>query len=1002
MEPYSILNNVIFLDIETTGIDPEKDTIIEIGAVKIKNNDVTRFSSLVNPNRTVPLNILDLCKDMTQDELDKAPQLDEVMKELRIFIEDMPIICHNAAFEESFLNIDNEFLDSLELVAILFPELQEFNLQYLINRFLKGEIEEKHRGLSDSEDTIKVLNMVISTFYIESGFTLPMTIAELEQWQWYRFLTNINMDNVKYFIDNANISITKELKQKAYPVFALKDYEKLFDHKEIWTRTGRGYKLRPQQREASKFIREGLQNSKFTIMEAPTGLGKSLAYLLPASIYSYLNNEKVIISTNTKSLQSQLVDKDIPNLLEALNVKDDVSYDLIKGKSNYLCFDRFEDIEYPKDVNTLLGYIYLKRLITEKGLGDIEDINYGIKEKLKLNSLIEQCYCDGELCDIESCSYRERCYYASKVEALRESKLVVVNHSLLLKWPYQNVAPLENIIIDEAHNLTQEAYDAFESSLISYEFEKFLKEIYNSKEKTGYLYYLSLRAKDKNLPLREIEADIDQCINQIYNVKTAFENYINHSGISKEYNIKEHLKKSNPNTEHIVKALTFLKEDVSSLNLYLDKCASILKEIKALEKDKRLKVLIEKVEVIGNYIRLIEDIIVQNKEDYCFYFEVDKNLNWWRICSIPLDVSGDFYDKILNGAKSCLFISATLSTDNGYNNLKNSLGINIAKSQNKEIVEVPPIDPVFDYKGKSAVYAIENIDPNDIGSFAEDMKNFVLKLINNVEGNIIILFTSRKRLEAFKNESLDSFSSLGIRLVEGKKDIVKLKSRNNRYILLGSKGYFEGIDIPGDSMTTVILDKVPNINSKEPFYKSLVENGIEKGKNYWQAYANINFPIVSIDLKQIYGRIIRTEYDYGALFIMSKFDSTNSTVRKLEKQLHGVPIIRNDEEEIFKDLKRRTQRWKQINLYKIMKEVKETIKNELKKCKTSSKLDDPRKVEDFVNVFFKDEYEKRNLQYDVHISLIHGVHIFIADQEINLGKSKKDIVAYFDDILLKV
>lgn len=126
-------------------------------------------------------------------------------------------------------------------------------------------------------------------------------------------------------------------------------------------------------------------------------------------------------------------------------------------------------------------------------------------------------------------------------------------------------------------------------------------------------------------------------------------------------------------------------------------------------------------------------------------------------------------------------------------------------------------------------------------------------------------------------------------------------------------------------MATVVLDKLPNINGKEPFYKSLIDRNIEKGKNYWNAYAAVNFPIVSIDLKQIYGRIIRTEYDYGALFIMSKFDSNNFTIRKLEKQLYGVPIIRKNRFQIFKDLNYRRIRWKQINLYKIMKEVKVSL-----------------------------------------------------------------------------
>lgn len=996
MKPYSVLNNVIFLDIETSGTD---DQIIKICAVKIKDNVVTKFSTLVNPNRLVALSISDLLRGITQKELDSAPQLKDGIKKLLIFIEDLPLVYHSEAFTENLLKIDNEFLDLIELLAILFPELTEFNLQYLLKKFIHNYKGEECKSTSYAEDMIILLNHVISSFYYENGYSLPMSITELERWRWYKYLTKINMDYVKSFIENKPIEPQKK-SSKPYPVFALKDYEKLFEHEEIWRRNGRSYSLRPQQRDASKFIREGLEKGKITIMEAPTGLGKSMAYLLPASIYTYLKEEKVIISTNTKGLQNQLVEKDIPSLLEALNLKRDVSCTLIKGKSNYLCLDRFGDIEYPENMQTLIGYVYLKRLMIERCIGEVEEISPIIKEKFNLDFLINQCNCDSELCDVGVCKYKDRCYYALKVEALKESQLIVVNHSLLLKWPYKSSLPLENIVVDEAHNLTQEAYDAFESTLLSNEFEKGLKEIYNSSEKSGYLYYLSRRTKKDTLPLSEIESWIDQCINQVANIKAAFENYVSTSGISRDYNIKEHLDKSNPKIASIIKYLEYLKENLSSLNINLEKAVSTLKEISNLEKDKRLKILIEKVEVINSYSRLLEDVIIQSEEGYCFYFEVDKHFKWWKISSIPLDVSGAFYEKVLSGAKSCLFISATLSTDNGYNSLKNTLGINIAKSQNKEIVEVPPIKPVFDYKGKSAIYAIENIDPNNTDTFSEEMKKFVVELLSNVDGNIIILFTSRKRLEAFKEEASENLKTLGVSVVDGKKDIEKLRSRDERYILLGSKGYFEGIDIPGDSMTTVILDKVPNINSKEPFYKSLIENQTERGKNYWQAYAKVNFPIVSIDLKQIYGRIIRTEYDYGALFIMSKFDSNNSTVKKLENQLHEVPVIRKDAYEIFKDLKKRLARWKQINLYKIMKEVKQSLKNAISEKKMIKNDMLLKEIEEFINEFMSLEYSKRNLKYDVNIYLVNGLNICINGEVLKLSAANRNkITQYFKDII---
>ncbi|WP_026884550.1 helicase C-terminal domain-containing protein [Clostridium akagii] len=999
MKPYSILNNLVFLDIKTTGNDPKNDKIIKISAIKIKEKKVTKFDALVNPNRSVPLNILGLCKGITQEKLSSASEFKEVMKKLKVFFEDLPLVCHDLENQKSFLNVNNKFLDSLELVAILFPELPEFNLKYLIKKFIPDSKNGKHRELSYVEEIIEVLNFCLSRFYSENGYTLSMSLIDLEGWDWYTYISNVNMDDVKYFLDNNEAIKLGNKERKPYPVFALKDYEKLFENKKIWKRGGRSYTLRPEQRDASKFVREGLQNEKITIMEAPTGLGKSMAYLLPAIIHTHLKQEKIIISTNTKGLQNQLVNKDIPNLLEALDLKRDIKYTIIKGKNNYLCIDGFQDIEFPKDMKTLIGYVYLKRLITEKGIGDIEDISDDIKEKFNLKELLEKCICDTELCDSEKCKYKDRCYYALRVEDLKESQLIVVNHSLLLRWSYQSIAPLDNIVVDEAHNLSKEVYEAYEENLISYEFEKFLKDIYNSSQKSGYLYYLSTRTKKDILPLSDVESDIEKCSDEIKNIRGAFENYVKDSKISREYNIKEHLNKSNSNIAKIIKYLGCLKEDMARLNINLDKAITVLKNIANLEKDKSLKILIEKVEVINDYIRFSEDIANQSIEDYCFYFEVDKNFNWWKIASIPLDVSGVFYEKVLKGAKSCLFLSATLSTDNSYNNLKNTLGINIAKSQNKEIVEVMPIKPIFQYRDKSVIYAIENIDPNDAQTFSQQMKKFVVELSTNVEGNIIVLFTSRKRLNAFKNEATEELNTLGITVVEGKKDIEKLKSREVRYILLGSKGFFEGIDIPGDAMATVVLDKLPNINSNEPFYKSLIEKNIEKGASYWNAYSKVNFPIVSIDLKQIYGRLIRTEYDYGSLFIMSKFDGNNQAVKKLENQLYGVPIIRKSKDLIFQDLNLRRVRWKQINLYKIMKEVKSSLKKSILVKNSNNKIKSIKETEDFINLFLSLEYKKRNLKYDVNISLEGELAIYIGDKEVKLGRNTENIKQYFKEVV---
>lgn len=1005
MNPHSLLQNVIFLDIETTGIDPYKDRIIEIGAVKVKDNEVIKFNILVNPEREVPLNIFDLCKGIRIEDLENSCTIDVAMKKLLGFIEDFPLVCHNAPFEKSFLKVENEFLDSMELVAILYPELPEFSLQYLMKKFLPYPKEENHRALSDAEETMEVLNCVLSKFYIENGYALPMSILELENWKWYKYLTNLKAEYVDRFV-KSKPKVSSKVISKQYINFALKDYEKLFANLDIWRSSGKAYTERPEQIQGSKHMRRGLQEGNITIMEAPTGLGKSLAYILPSAIYTYLNRdleeEKVVISTNTKGLQTQLVEKDIPNLLEALNLSQEVKHTLIKGKGNYFCLERFLEIEYPKDINTLLGYIYIKRYIREKGLGDIELINFAIRKAFNLESLILQCNCDGEFCDVNTCRFKEECYYAGKVKELKEAQLVVVNHSLLLKWPYKGILPIKNIVVDEAHNLSKEAFDAFENTLVSDELVRYLEEIYDKENKTGYLFYLIKKGNVKSLPMEDIERNLKVCYKSIYMVKESFERYIAQFNIYMEYNLKEQLEVNDYKYREINSCLRQLKENLIALNIYLDKAIGLLKEISNLERDKRLKILVEKVEGINGYISLVEDMIDQKKKDYCYYFEVERNIKWWKISSIPLDVSRIFYDKVLSEVRSCSFISATLATDRGYGRFRATLGVDIAKSQNKKIIEVEPIKPVFNYSKRSAIYAPDILCGEEMEAFIPKMKEFVLQLLKNTQGNTLILFTSKKRLNAFKREAGIELNNLGIRILQNKREIEKLKARDHRYIFLGSKGFFEGVDIPGDVMTNVILDKLPNINSNEPFFQALIESEINKGKTYWQAYENINFPIVSIDLKQIYGRLIRTEYDYGALFILDKFNNSstkNTTVNKVEKLLHGVPIIRGDLKNTFRDLRIKTLRWKTMNLFKILGEVKDELKEEIRLSKCNNELNNIKHIEKFFESYLSREYEKRKLFWDVNIELEDEVKIRINGEYIDLGSNKEKIFKYFKDIL---
>ncbi len=200
-------------------------------------------------------------------------------------------------------------------------------------------------------------------------------------------------------------------------------------------------------------------------IEAPTGIGKSVGYLLPSIMESYLNHKRIIISTDTKELQTQLIKKDIPNVLKSLGLEEKVSFGYIKGKSNYICVEKLEKYinEYDNNKCTsgeILSLIILERLVNKGIYGDIEEINYWILNNFAdIITHLRHVSCDPNLCKPKKC-YKE-CLYKKRVEELKEEDITVVNHSLLARWPYKDEKPIENLIVDEAHNLVNIFYKKF-------------------------------------------------------------------------------------------------------------------------------------------------------------------------------------------------------------------------------------------------------------------------------------------------------------------------------------------------------------------------------------------------------------------------------------------------------------------------------------------------------------------------------------------------------------
>ena len=496
IEIKSILKNVVFMDIETTGLDSSlndgvkhKGEIIEIGAVKVLDDKVYTYRTLIRPEGFVPKFTFQLCKGLTMDMLLEAPTLEEVKDEFLEFIGDMPLVCHNAEFEKAFLkyyikpdiDITNKFLDSMELVAILFPYFKEYNLDYLIKSVTTIDRDEMHRGLEDSIDTIYVVNSILIKYFNSTLDYLSISswFDDINRWQWCDYL--LPPENINEYMGKVKINeetIVEKVKKKNIDY---KKYEELLKEGEIFDTPSFKYIFREGQYNLAKHVRKTLENEKISIIEAPTGIGKSIGYLLPSIIYSYLNNKRIFISSSTKELQDQLIEKDIPRLISTLGLEEKIRYTCMKGRSNYLCNKKvkayLEEIIDP-DLDDILSILFISRLMTVNG--NVEEINFWARKHFKkLEYHLNFLTSDGETCTGRKCNEGTNCYYYNKINELENSNIVVVNHSLFLKWPYPEIK-IENIVLDEAHNLNDNCFKAFTEEVSNFDIISILREVYNT------------------------------------------------------------------------------------------------------------------------------------------------------------------------------------------------------------------------------------------------------------------------------------------------------------------------------------------------------------------------------------------------------------------------------------------------------------------------------------------------------------------------------------------
>ena len=582
----------------------------------------------------------------------------------------------------------------------------------------------------------------------------------------------------------------------------------------------KGFRPRTEQIEMAHAVGESIQNKSSLIIEAGTGTGKTFAYLAPALVFG----KKTIISTGSKNLQDQLFNRDLPAVKKALNFTGKIA--LLKGRANYLCLERLDQV-------IAQGVLGDKSVLSE--LSKVRKWNNSTKtgdfteciELAEDSPIIPQLTSTAESCLGTDCPNYSECYVASARKKALNADLVVVNHHLFFadmavkESGFGELIPnAEVIIFDEAHQLPDIASQYFGQSLTSRQLFDLCKDI-------NIVYRTELK------DMQQLGTTSDTLLKVVQDFRLLLGNGSNVRGNWRELYTQSAVKKS----------FELLQEKIDFL-------AEVIKL--ALGRSQTLDSIFERVESIKIQLKRLSET---NIVGYCYWYE--GNGRQFGLHITPLTVADKFGDQLKVKEAAWIFTSATLEVGGTFNHFCQCLGIEDAT---QKILPSP-----FNYSEQSLLCVPRYLPNTNQTNTLSSLGEMLLPVIEANKGRCFVLCTSYSMMRGLA-EYFREKSNLSI-LLQGETSKGKLLEqfiKEMHSVLVATSSFWEGVDVRGDALSLVIIDKLPFTAPDEPLLKARIEDCRLQGGN---PFNDIQIPEAVITLKQGVGRLIRDITDRGVVII---------------------------------------------------------------------------------------------------------------------------------------
>ncbi len=890
----------VALDLETTGFDPKLEAIIEFGAVRFRDGEVVaEYSTLINPGRPIPPEITTLTGISNDDFLPKlhkpgeppippVPTLVQALPAIQSFVGNAPIIGHNISFDLNFLYPhglfqNNLWIDTYDLAAIMLPNATRYSLSSLSQQ-LGIELTEAHRALHDARASA-LLYWAMWQRILELPPSLIHEIVNLSQGlDWnarvvfeYALEQQRNTkqtESPKAHDSFANLLVSTELKPAPTNAESTtENIESVFGSDASLANVVAGYESRPQQIEMATQIAESFNQNRHMIIEAGTGIGKSLAYLVPSILWATQNQQRVVISTNTLNLQDQLLKNDIPLLQKAMATSFDVV--VLKGRNNYLCPSRLNDMRrrQPGTPDELRVLAKILVWLTQGGSGE--------KSELNLRAFVEQSVWQRlsaaeENCTLERCeaATQGKCPFYRVRKAAEVANVIVVNHALLLADAVSDdhiIPEYQQLVIDEAHHLEDAVTNSLSLRMDESAFKYRLGHLAGNRHSllTELINNLQLHVPpNENKRLVDFLEDFRRASmaveTHLTNLFLTFRNLAYKPDadntillrITPEVRRKAEFATLQNQWGIVKEFLTAITEGLQRLIPALNRLRKY--PIPNLGDD------ISSIEAFSRYftdmLNTLDGLIIKPDENTIYWIHLNQSYGV-SINTAPLRV-GKFVDEYIWSTKrSVILTSATLQATGNFDYIQEALSA--------ENVETLALNSPFNYRQSTLVFIPNDMpDPNDRGRYQQAVERALVEVAAALDGRTLALFTSYTQLQQTA-QAIRPRLALGDITVYDQLDtsnrqaLLESFKTTDKAILLGTKSFWEGIDIPGATLSALALTKLPFPIPTDPIISA-------RSELYSDPFREYTLPETILRFRQGFGRLIRNQSDRGVVILLDK------------------------------------------------------------------------------------------------------------------------------------